>query len=87
MERTQADAIAQAILAPDLSRQEEARQKRAIEAVYLSRKRKVAWFSLAGSAIGAAVAYLSSTDFSVGVIWGGLASSAVGWLVTHRAAA
>jgi hypothetical protein len=87
MERTQADAIAQAILAPDLNRQEEARQKRAIEATYLSRKRKVAWLALVGAAIGAAVAYLSGTSFSTGVIWGGLVSSALGWLVTHRAAA
>ena len=87
MERTQADAIAQAILAPDLDRQEDTRQKRAIEAAYLSRKRKVAWFAVIGSAVGAAVAYLCGTSFSVGVIWGGLASSALGWLLTHRAAA
>jgi len=87
MDRTQADAIAQAILAPDLDRQEETRQKRAIEAAYLSRKRKVAWFALVGSAIGAAAADLSGTSLSVGVIWGGLASSALGWLLAHRAAA
>ena len=87
MEKTQADAIAQAILAPDLNGQEETRQKRSIEAVYLSRKRKVAWFALTGSAIGAVVAYLGSTSLSVGVIWGGLASSALGWLLTHRSAA
>jgi len=87
MERTQADAIAQAILAPDLDRQKDSRQKRASEAAYLSRKRKVAWFALIGSAVGAAVAYLSGTSFSVGVIWGGLASSVLGWLLTHRAAA
>jgi len=56
MERTQGDAVAQAILVPDLNRQEEIRQKRAIDAAYLSRKRKVAWFALVGSAIGAAMA-------------------------------
>lgn len=87
MEGTQADAIAQAILAPDLNRQEETRQNRAIEAAYLSRKRKVAWFALFGMTVGAAVAYLSGTSFSVGVIWGGLASSVLGWLSTHRAPA
>jgi hypothetical protein len=87
MERTQADAVAQAILAPDLSGQEETRQKRSIEEAYLSRKRKVAWFALTGSTIGAVVAYLISASLSVGVIWGGLASSALGWLLTHRSAA
>lgn len=84
MERTQADAIAQAILAQDRGRQEEARQKRAVDGAYLSRKRKVAWFALTGSAVGSVIASLSSTDLLLGVIWGGLASSAVGWLVTRR---
>lgn len=69
MERSQADAIAQAILAPDLDRQEETRQKRAIVAAYLSRKRKVAWLAFVGSAIGAALPYLSGKNFSVGVVW------------------
>lgn len=87
MERTQADPIAQAILAPDLGRQEDTWQKRAIGAAYLSRKRKAAWLALVGSSIGAALAYLGGTSFSVGVIWGGLASSALGLLLTRRAAA
>ena len=87
MEKTQADAVAQAILALDLNRQEETRQKRAVEAAYLSRKRKVAWFALVGSAIGAAATYLSGASFSAGVIWGGLVSSALGWFLTHRATA
>ncbi|MBB3779545.1 hypothetical protein FHY12_000496 [Xanthomonas arboricola] len=87
MERTQADAIAQAILEPDRHAQDEIRQKRAADTAYLSRKRKVAWFALAGSAIGASVAYFTGVQFPIGVVWGGLASSAVGWLVTRRAAA
>lgn len=87
MKRTQAGAIAQAILAQDSNRQAEARRRLAVEAAYLSRKRKVAGFALAGSAVGAVVAYLSSSDISVGVIWGGLASSAAVWFVTHRAPA
>ena len=85
MEKTQADVVAQAILEPSL-RVQEFRRKRAAETAQLARKRRVAWFALAGSCIGAAVAYFSGSRFSAGVIWGGLAGSVVGWLVTRRAA-
>ena len=87
MEKTQADGVAQAILEPDLRAQEELRRKRAIESAQLARKQRVAWFTLVGAGIGAAVAYFSGAHFSTGVIWGGLAGSAVGWLITRRAAA
>jgi hypothetical protein len=87
MEKTQADAIAQAILEPDLRAQEELRNKRAVESAQLARKRRIAWLTLAGAGIGAAVAYFSDVHFPIGVIWGGLAGSAVGWLITRRAAA
>jgi len=87
MEKAQADVIAQAILEPDLRAQEELRNKRVIESAQLARKRRVAWLTLSGAGIGAAVAYFSGAHFSFGVIWGGLAGSAVGWLITRRAAA
>jgi hypothetical protein len=87
MEKMQADVMARALLEPDLRAQEELRRKRAIESAQLARRRRVAWFSLVGAGIGAAVAYLSGTQFSIGVIWGGLTGSAAGWLITWRAAA
>ena len=87
MEKAHADAIAQAILEPDLRVQEEVRRKRAKKAANLLRKRRVAWIVLIGSAIGAAIAYSSGIHFSLGVIWGGVAGSALGWITTHRAAA
>jgi hypothetical protein len=87
MEKTQADAVAQALLEPDLRAQQELRNKRAVESAQLARKRRVAWLALAGAGIGAAVAYFSGFHFSIGVIWGGFAGSAVGWLITWRAAA
>jgi len=86
MDKTQAEAIAQAILAPHQQVQEEIRKKRAEEAAQLARKRRVAWFALAGCGIGAAIAYLGGGRFTIGVIWGGLVGSAIGWLVTRRAA-
>ncbi|TPG48846.1 hypothetical protein EAH75_10560 [Rhodanobacter glycinis] len=87
MEKSQADAVARAILEPDLRAQEELRSKRAIESAQLARKRRVAWLALVGAGIGAAVAYVSGAQFSTGVIWGGLAGSAVGWFITRWAAA
>ena len=90
MEKTQADAAAQAILEPHLraqeARSEEIRAKHAAEDALIARKRRVAWFVLAGSGIGAVIAHFSGFRFSLGIIWGGLAGSAIGWLVTRRAA-
>lgn len=87
MEKTQADAIAQAILEPDLRAREEIRSKRAEEAAQLKRQRRVACFALAGSGIGAAIAHFGGERFTTGVVWGGLAGSMLGWLITRRAAA
>ena len=87
MDKKQADAIAQAILEPDLRAQEELRNKRALDTAHHARKRRVAWFTLAGCGIGAAIAHFAGLRFSIGVIWGGLGGSAIGWLVTRRAAA
>ena len=86
MEKKQAESIAQAILEPDLQTQEEIRRKHAVKAAQLARKRQVAWYTLGGAAVGAAIAYFTGTRFSMGIIFGGLAGSAVGWLVTRRAA-
>ena len=87
MEKTQAEAIVQAIMEPEFRVQEETRRKRALESAQLAQKRRVAWFSLVGAALGAAIAYYGGFRFSFGVLYGGLAGSAVGWLVTRRAAA
>lgn len=87
MEKTQADAIAKAILEPNLRAQEEQRSKQAVESAQLARKRQIAWFTLTGAGIGAVIAYISGVRFSIGIIWGGLAGSAIGWLITRRAAA
>ena len=86
MDKTKADAIAQAILEPDLRIQGELRSKRAVESAQLARRRRIAWLTLTGSGIGAAIAYFSGIRFSLGIILGGVAGSAVGWLITRRAA-
>ncbi|MGV8961325.1 MAG: hypothetical protein ACOH1V_13250 [Stenotrophomonas sp.] len=70
MDKTQAQAIAQAILEPDLRMQEEVRQKRAKEALALARQRKIAGAGLAGGAIGAVSAYLLGGNIATGLLWG-----------------
>ena len=87
MEKTQADAIAQAIMEPKLRAREDIQRKRAAEFAQLARKRRVAWFSLAGMVVGTAIASFSGVRFSLGILYGGLAGSAIGWLLTSRAEA
>ena len=86
MDKTQADAIAHAILEPDLRAQEDLRHKRAAEAASLARRRRVAWFTLAGCGIGAVIAYFAETRVTQGVLLGGVMGTLSGWLLTHRAA-
>ncbi|WP_349656787.1 hypothetical protein [Xanthomonas sp. 10-10] len=81
MDKSQADAIAQAIFEPEVKAQEETRRKRAEQDRSLADRRVVAWVSLPGFVIGAALAYFTGHRFSNGVIWGGVAGGAVGWAV------
>ena len=81
MEQSQADAIARAILEPDLKAQEQLRRKRAAESKQLTEKRKVAWLGLAGFAIGAVAAHFTGEGISAGGLWGGVAGAAVGWVI------
>ncbi len=80
MEQKQADAIAQAILDPD-RRQEALLRKREQEEKSIAQRRNVAWFTLAGCGIGALAAAFTNIHFGTGVLYGGLAGSALGWLV------
>lgn len=81
MDKSQADAIAEAILEPGLKEREVRRRKRAAEQRSLADRRVVAWFAFPGFVIGAAVAHFSGERFSSGVIWGGIAGAVVGWAV------
>lgn len=87
MDGKQADAIAQALLAPRFDVLAARERRRAAEAAQLARKRHVAWFAVAGWGVGAVIAYLAGEGFALGVVWGGLVGSAIGWLVTRKAAA
>lgn len=90
MDKTQADAVSQAILEPHLREQEtrasEIRARREAAAALHARKRLAAWFALGGMGVGAAIAYFSSLHFAQGLIWGGLAGAALAVLVRQRRA-
>lgn len=81
MEKRQAEAIAQAILEPDLKAQEELRRKREAEDRSLAVRRFVAVFVLVGFAIGVAAAYFAGERFTVGGLWGGIGGAVAGWVV------
>ena len=87
MEETQADAIAEAMLTPGISAQEELQRKRAAEAALLAHKRRVAWLAIAGFALGAAVAMYLGKRAPLGGLWGGVVASIIGWFLPRRAAA
>ena len=80
MEESHAEAIARAILQPDLEAREKLRRKKAKEAWWLVEKRKVAWLALIGCAVGAAIAIYAGEHFIDGALWGSLSGGAVGWL-------
>ena len=81
MDKMQVDAIAQAILEPNLLAQDEIRRKRAIKAFHIARRRQVAWFMLIGSGIGGVAAYFIDVQVTRGIFVGGIAGSFLGWFV------
>ena len=87
MDRSQADTVADAILAPHQKSLEERRRKREAKERDLAARRFVAAFVLAGVAIGVALAHLAGQRFIDGCLWGSLGGGAVGWAVVgwrHR---
>ncbi|MCD9030792.1 hypothetical protein LDO32_03460 [Luteimonas sp. Y-2-2-4F] len=86
MSKTQAGAIARAIMESDLQAQGEIRATRAVEVARLKRQRKIAVCTLVDSACGAVAAYLLTVRFTTGIIWAGLAA-ALCWAIARSDAA
>lgn len=70
MDRKQADAIAQAILEPDLKAQDALVHKRAEDAAKLAQQQRHAWSGLVGFAIGAAIGHFAFGRLSYGGLIG-----------------
>lgn len=87
MDKTQAGAVSEAILAPHLreqdARTEEIRAKRATAEALHARKRMAAVFALAGLVIGAVIADYVGVPVTRGVIWGGLVGAGLSMLVAR----
>ena len=87
MDKNQADAIAQAILEPDLKVQEELSRKRAADAAKLIMQRRLAWFGLAGFALGAVVGYYAFDKINPYGLAGLCVAVLIGRLMPYRGAA
>lgn len=84
MEKTHTDAITQANIEPSIQEQDAALRNKTVKSASLVRRRRVAWFAIAGIAIGAPFAYFNDNPLTLGILWGGVSASALGWLVTGR---
>lgn len=80
MEKSEADAVAQAILWPDRKVREEALRKKALKAWWRRETRKIFWLMLIGLPVGAAVALYAGQDVITGAAWGAIVGGVVGWL-------
>ncbi|MEA9588200.1 hypothetical protein VC279_00035 [Xanthomonas sp. WHRI 10064A] len=78
MDRTQADAIAEAIMLPETRARLQRERKRAAQARRLARRRGAAGISLPCMAIGALVAHFNGQGFAHGIVVGGLIGGGLG---------
>jgi hypothetical protein len=81
MDEAQADAIAQALLGPDLREQEDLRRKRAAEAQLETKKGQVVWPALAGFVIGAIAAHFVDQRWALGAMCGCIWGATLGRLI------
>ncbi|PKM08159.1 MAG: hypothetical protein CVV14_05260 [Gammaproteobacteria bacterium HGW-Gammaproteobacteria-4] len=83
--REQTDAVAKAIMEPDLTTQQEIRNKRERAAQRLANGRRIAVFSLAGFAAGALIGQLAFGYFVQAALIGGIGGGLLGrWLLRRR---
>lgn len=79
MNKSQADAVVEALLKPDIEARESRRRKRATADQRRADQRLVAGLSLPCMAIGAVAAHFIGDRFTTGVICGGIAGGIIGW--------
>lgn len=80
------DAIIQAVAEPDPGIQAELQRRRDAESAQRVVQRRVAWLTLLGAALGCVIAHYSSVRLAHGMLYGGLAAAAIGWLASWRMA-
>ncbi|HEY1138638.1 MAG TPA: hypothetical protein VGE88_00290 [Lysobacter sp.] len=80
-DKAKADSLAHAILEPQLHAPEQTELDLGQVAVLRARRRRLAWFTLAGSGVGAAISHFNGAAFFDGIVLGGLIAAAIGWLL------
>ena len=75
MQKSQSDAMVDAVLAPDPEFREQLRQKESADARSVAERRLVAVWMLVAMALAATVAYLGGHPVSSAIICGGIAGS------------
>ena len=80
-DKAKADSLAHAILEPHLHAPEQTELDLGQTAALRARKRRLAWFTLAGSGIGGAISHFNGAPFFDGAVLGGLIAAAIGWLL------
>ncbi len=83
MDAKRAEAIANALLEPDLGAQQERAQRRAAWEREQARKRTAASSALVGVVAGSGLAVSQGQQIGTGAMWGGLLGSAVGWMLGY----
>jgi hypothetical protein len=83
-ERSQADAIAQAIMQPDPEAQAALQARRAHEAMQLARQRRASAVALVGMAIRGTVGQIAFDAFSRGLLLGGALAYLLARLIQRR---
>ena len=81
MQKSQAEAIVDAILEPGVKAQEDLRRKREAERRSLAKSRFTAAFVLVGFVVGATAAYLAGNRFTFGGLWGAICGAAIGQII------
>lgn len=86
IDKNQAAAIADALLAPRAAELEAARdtreQKRVAAMARQKQKRVAAWLALIGGAIGIGIAHGNGYDLWLGFLYGAIAGANIGWFVS-----
>jgi F0F1-type ATP synthase assembly protein I len=84
MDREQADAIAKALLDPELQARDELQRKLALKQARRVRQRRVATLALVLAAAGAAAAQLIGQRWFNGFLVGALIGYILGWVFTRQ---
>jgi|Transcript_26059 hypothetical protein len=87
MDKSQAEAISEAVVTPELNARRERRELRAAaeakRAAAIGAQRIAAWFGLVGAILGALFGHVGGVGMGRGIVWVGLPLTLLGWGVAY----